>query len=293
MLNGLASMLQVTYLVGTLTVQSYICQQPSIPMITAPANNSSVTAGTSFLVSGQGPSESTVTLSVNGTDAVSLQPDESDHFSASLTVANAGDYSIGVKASRPCGSAVGTSILVTATTQTPPIQPEEPEAETPSTPSPDPTPSPKPSPEKPSVIIDTPQPDVNSDDQGTSKGMSLALTSPLDQSVTTDGFAFVSGNLSHPGTVKITVNGSEVGATLSQSKSFGVSVPLEAGDNIIVVTASSNAGTASAKLSVTRQTAAQQIPWHQTEVGEMTLRIATISAVSILLIIAIIIFILL
>lgn len=290
MLSGFASALQLVSLVGSLTISSYICQPPTAPTISVPVDGSVVTVGSPFTVSGNGPSESSIIISNDGNPLITVQADSSNQFSANVTVATQGEHTMSVQSSRPCGTAQGGQITVTAhlpipvdpTNPTNPSQPPQPIA--PNTPN-----QPQPTDEIPP--IDTPTTTTDSDEQGTSKGLFLNVTNPINNSATTDPSVFVSGSTNYASTISILVNGTNVGTTHVDYPTFGLNTPLNIGDNTIVITATSEEGTASVKLNVTRHPSENvQVvgDWQQSEAGKTAIKVVAVSAISLLVLLVII-----
>lgn len=297
MLSGFLSALQLSYLIGSLTIQSYICQPPNAPVITSPVDNYSVEAGQAFTVTGEGDFQSAIILSNDSNDLVSVQADETNHFSANVTFAQEGTQSLSVKSYRTCGTTQGNSITIEVTpSTTPPVDPVDPvdpiDPTTPVNPTQPANPSPtRPSPTQPTIETPSqpvPQPDTSSDDQGTSKGLFLSIQNPANNSTTTESSVFINGSTNYPSKIIITVNGTVMAQTFMANSAFGLSVPLTEGENEVVIAASAEEGSASVKLAITRAAENQQTAWYQTEAGQMTVRVAAISVISILIIIVII-----
>lgn len=294
MMSGFAAALQLTYLLGSLTIQSYICQPPAAPDILSPADQSVVTDGVAFTVSGQGEHQSTIIISEDTTALVSVQADSSNHFSANVTVQGVGEHTLNVKAARPCGTTQGNQITVIAEANTTPVDPTDPtEPTNPTTPVTPGTPSTGGEPASPNYPDgETPLPDTDSDNQGTSKGLKLTVTDPLNESSTTDSSVFLKATTSRDATLAVFIDGEEVGTTYLPRTEFGLSVPLKVGLNEIYVKAQGKDGSATVKLTVTRY--AQQSPsydgttWAQSEAGRTTIRVVAISIVTILLLVVII-----
>lgn len=286
MLSGFASALNIVYLVGSLTVQSYICQPPSEPILMMPVDGTTVTTGSAITVSGQGPQESSIIISDNGTDVASVQSDNNDSFSASIIIDSDGEHTLAVKATRSCGVTQGNTLTITATSGNTPL-PEEP------TPSPLPPVTSMPPVYSGMPTQNLPKPETTSNDQNASKGLYLSVKNPINGSTTTDSSVFVRGVTNSNATVTISVNGTAVASTFRAHTSFGLSVPLSVGENTITVNATGSEGTASVTLSVTRLGEERQVPWYQTPEGQQTIRAVAIGSVVILIIIVIIMFILL
>lgn len=296
MFSGLVSAFQLTYLLGSLTtIQSYICQPPTAPLIVTPIDGASVEATKPFTVSGNGPFQSAIILSSNGSDLVSVQADENNHFSAQVTLTNEGAQTLSVKSERTCGSAQGNAVTLNVTPAiidpvdpTDPTNPTNPtNPETPTGPGGDQPNQPStPNPTTPSIT--PPQPDTNSDDQGTSDGLYLSIQSPANNSTTTDSSIFVSGSTNSPSKTSITINGQIMAQTFINSSTFGLNIPLTVGVNELTVTANAESGSATVTLTITRQAEEQKVAWYQTEQGQTTIRIAAISLITLLIIIVII-----
>lgn len=293
MFSGLVSAFQLTYLLGSLTtIQSYICQPPTAPLIVTPIDGTSVEATKPFTVSGDGPFQSAIVISSNGSDLVSVQADDNNHFSAQVTLPNEGSQTISVKSERTCGTTQGNAVtlnvtpaIITPVDPTDPTNPTNPE--TPTSPGDNTSDQPT-SPNPTSPVTPSPQPDTNSEEQGTSDGLYLSIQSPSNNSTTTDSSIFVNGSTDNPSKVSITVNGQIMAQTFINSSTFGLSVPLSVGVNELTITANAETGTASVKLTVTRQAEEQKTAWYQTEQGQNAIRIAVISLIAILIIIVII-----
>lgn len=292
MFSGFASALQLTYLLGSLTIQSYICQPPTAPTIIEPIDGSSVVVGVPFTVTGNGPEESTIVISADGTDVVSVQADATQQYSANITLSSEGSHTISTQATRSCGSTQGSTITVEAIqSEVPPVDPVEPGTPSPETPGVPSTNGDEEqlSPDTGMPPAVTPKPDTTSDDQGTSKGLSLSVKTPTNFSTTTDESVFVTGTTSKSATVSISVNGDLAGSTLTAQTTYGLGIPLKLGENTIRVTATASDGTtASVTLNVTRQQASANVSWASSESGQATIRVVAIAAISILLILAII-----
>lgn len=295
MFSGLLSAFQLTYLLGSLTtIQSYICQPPTAPLIVTPIDGTSVEATKPFTVSGDGPFQSAIVISANGTDLLSVQADENNHFSAQVTLNTEGPQTLSVKSERTCGTAQGNTVNLTVdpaivvpvdpTNPTDPTNPINPE--TPTNPDDETDQSGNPAPTDPSVT--PPQPDTDSDEQGTSDGLYLAIKSPANNSTTTDSSIFVNGSTNAPSKVFITINGQIMAQTFIYSSTFGLTIPLSVGVNELTIAANAETGTATVKLTVTRQAEEQKTAWYQTEQGQTAIRIAVISLITILIIIVII-----
>lgn len=300
MFSGIGSaLIQLIYLVGSFTtIQSYICQPPTAPIIVSPESGTAHPIGTAFTVSGTGPTESSIVISDNTVDVVSVQANESNQFSANVILTSEGEHTLSVKAVRSCGQAQGNEITVTGGPAIPPVDPVDPvdpidpvdptPPTNPSNPAQPSEPSTPGTPTTPETPPEVPQPNTDSDGQGTSEGLYLSIDSPANNSTTTDSSVFVGGSTNAPSTVIITVNGTEVARTLVKQSEFGMSVPLSVGANTIVVSATGDEGKASVQLTVTRNTTNQDIAWYQTETGQMTIRVAAVSLISILIVVVII-----
>ena len=287
------------YLVGSFTtIQSYICQPPTAPIIVSPESGSTHPIGTAFTVSGTGPTESSIVVSDNTVDVVSVQANESNQFSANIILTTEGEHTLSVKAIRSCGQAQGNEITITGGPAIPPVDPVDPvdpidpvdpaQPTTPSNPTQPNVPPVPTTPSNPETPPEVPQPNTDSDGQGTSNGLYLSIDSPANNSTTTDSSVFVSGSTNKPSTIVITVNGTEVARTLVKQSEFGMSVPLTIGASTIIVTAVGDEGKASVQLTITRNSANEDVAWYQTETGQMTIRIAAVSLISILVVVVII-----
>lgn len=294
MLSGIASVFQLTYLVSSLTIQSYICQPPQPPSITTPSATISVQAGQPVSFAGTGDYQSEIVLLDGTTPIVSLSPNQANQFSATVTFSTQGTKTMSVESRRSCGNAQGNSVTLTVT---PAAQPQ-----------PEPTPQPQPTPQpstptspqniptaKPNApfnvepdVAQAPPIDTTSDTQNTSKNLFLSIGNPANNSSTTDVSTLIEGSTNDPSTIIISINGVKVAQTFTASRSFSLSSPLESGENEILVQATSDQGAASVKLIVTRLDTTQQLAWHQTEEGQTTIRVAAVSLVSILIILVII-----
>lgn len=228
----------VISLLGSTTIHSYICTPPSAPSITAPLNGSSVVVGSPFIVGGSGEPNASIILSDNGVDAITLQADETNRYYGSMTAMESGRHTISVRAVRPCGSAVGSSITVDAKadSKTPVV---------------------------PVVPVDPSQP--------TPAALSLFIVSPKNGITTTESSVYIDGYTNMIATIVITVNGEIVGSTSIPRSFFGMNVPLEIGENTIAVSAVSTNGTASAAIKVIREKSIEKVAWYQAKLVRMVL----------------------
>jgi hypothetical protein len=263
MLTGFASALLAISLFGSTTIHSYICAPPSAPSIASPSNGTSVVTGTPFIVSGIAEPNASIILSDNGVDVVALQADETNHYQGSMTAIASGSHTISARAERSCGSTVGSSVTVVATTSSvvpiPPI----------------------------SGSIEEPVVSPPSNGQDTPGELSLVIVSPKNNVTTTESSVFIDGYTSKIATVTITVNGETVASTYIPRTFFGMSVPLEIGENTVVISAASTTGTASTTLTVFREQPAEKNVWHQTKLVRAAALLTVIGSASIVAVIGI------
>ncbi len=251
MLSGFASALMFISLLGSLTVQSHICAPPSAPTITTPLHGATIVSGQPFAVSGNADSDASVVISSNATDILTLQADETSQYFGNITLDNEGEYVVSVRAERSCGSTLGESVTLFITSA--------PEGEVPVSPV---------VPSRPPTHPSEEYVSVTSDEQNTSHGLFLSITSPRDRSVTRESSAFVGGSTSEAATVTIAVNRETVGTTHTPRMTFGMNVPLVVGENTIVIVAASTTGTASVSLTVIREDASKRVPWYETKAAK-------------------------
>lgn len=256
--------LSLLWAFGSVTIQSYICQPPTPPAITSPAAGTTVTSST-VQVSGDATSSSQVTLAINGRATVQTTADNFRHFAAQLPLASSGMQTISVSSVNPCGNANGNSVKILVLHLSSPST--QGSSGTPVTLSGGSTAS-----SNPGLSVSN------------TSGFQLIIKSPHEGLRTTAASVFTSGTTSEPASIHLFVNGREVAQTLTTTTAYGLSTPLQLGNNTITVKASSEHGSTQAQVNVTRlpvKSAGQQAaipvtPWWHTTPGKILITSAAI-----------------
>jgi len=269
---------------ATQTIQSYICQPPVSPTITTPKEGDTVFAGVSFSVTGTGTASSTISVSVDSTDVVDVTSDENGRYNGDVLLSE-GTHTISVNSNNPCGSSTGPTISVSA--QIPPSPPDTTSASTDT--ATDQTPAAAVTAPITTTTADQQQTSpTTSDQQQTSKGIRLSISTPANNTSTTDPSIQIKGTTNRNAIETIKVGGTIVATTHTPALDFGASVPLSLGANTITITATSGSTSATVVLTITRNAPAQAKAWYQTEAGKTVVRVAAVSGVSFIFVLFII-----
>lgn len=222
MVSSLISLLALPWFFGSVTVQSYICQQPAVPVIVSPAPGSKVSAG-AIQFSGTATASSMVTISVDSVPAVQTTASQNNSFSAQATLSN-GKHAIDVYSDSPCGSQAGNTIMLHAvsTSQS--------------------TTGGSGGSSLPGIQPGGPIPSTSSEQPTATSSLRLVITVPASGYVTKSDSVYTSGTVSEPAIIHLFVNGKEVGRTLLSTRTFGLTTPLDLGINTITVQAMSDSG---------------------------------------------------
>lgn len=274
--------ISIPLLFANVTIQSYICQPPSVPAIISPADGSAVVSSNAVTVEGSATADSTVELTDNGQAYATVTADQNNSFGTQATFSE-GSHTLGVSVTNPCGTNIGGSVTITANST--PVPPSES----------DPTPVP---PDTFSLrdFATTPVPSardtVNEEAAPNEEPGSLVLRNiyPVSGSTTTAASVYVGGLTSVPSIIEISANNKLVGKTMVNQTSFAMKVPLSMGANEITITAISGAERTSESLKVIRQesaTPSAALAWYQTTPGKIL--ITSIVAIILLLFILLVI----
>lgn len=257
------------FLLGSLTVQSYICQPPMVPVVQQPSDSSSIVSGETIVIKGVSTASTRVTLSESGQVIATVTADENNNFSAQTTFL-VGSHQIDTRADNPCGSEIGESIHVTATE---PRVGASPALLPPATSNVHPFTLPT---NLPGAQV-TPQ---NPSGPSTiSHGFELMITSSYDSSTAADSL-FVTGQTNRTATERISINGTFIASSDVPQSHFGLSVPLAMGTNHITVVATSGTLRVSTTFSIERvavNTSVVKSPaWYRTTPGKVVIVSAAI-----------------
>jgi len=274
------AVLSIPLLFANITIQSYICQPPGVPVITNPADGSAVISGNTVTVEGNATADTSVELTDNGQTYAIVTADQNNTF-GTQAVFTEGSHTLGVAVTNPCGANTGGSVTITANPL--PVPPTEP------------TPTPVPPATLPITTFLTPSAsagdNTNEETVVNEKPGALVLRNidPPDGSTTTAASVYVSGLTNKPSLIKISVNNKVVGETMVQQTSFSIKVPLAMGVNMVTVEAISGDEHVAESLKVTRQKSDDsriQFVWYETLTGKII--IAMIIAIILLIILLVI-----
>lgn len=248
-------------------IQSYICQPPDKPSIIQPADASSHTEGP-VTVSGIATASSQVTISVDSQASAQVTADAYNTFSAQVTL-TPGVHSLGLTSDSPCGNSLGDPIAVLVT----------------------PAPNPPPTQLTPKTPTSGAGSTTSSSAGGTvtsNGGLVLQIATPKPDSRVTGASVYVSGTTSEPATIHILIGDTEVAKTLAAASTFGLSVPLQPGQNKLLVRAVSGTDQASDTVTVTRvvvptsTTTVTSKSWWKTTLGIVIISVVIVLMIGLL-----------
>ncbi len=281
-----ASLLSFQLLFASVTIQTYICQTPVVPVISSPVENEIVYSATPIVVNGTASADTNVALSDNGQVYANVTADQYNKFSA-LVYLSEGGHELGVTTTNPCGTSTGIPVNISAEAKpVPPPTPTEP-SEPPVEPHPgdEPPMVPPADPAAPEASLPdnantdkpkSPAKDKKKNNKKSSGQDALIMSDiyPKNGYVTNNASIYLTGNMSKPATVEIIVNDRVVASILRDQASFGASIPLSVGDNTLTITAKSGKEQVSEVLNITRNEKTPEIEtittleWYQTASGQ-------------------------
>lgn len=268
MLASLMTMLIIQPWFGSITIRSYICQQPDIPTITSPSEGLVVTSGSILAIKGYSTADTTVTLTDNDQVYAIITADQDNSFATQFLINTTGTHQLGISSYNPCGNGVGSNVVIKA------VDPETPV---------------NPAPTITGGLIQIPESVIlNKDgDNFPTATMTLDIVSPLNDATTYATSIYLFGNTNKNTTIEIQANEKVVASLKRPDTSFGVSIPLSLGvNNLLVIATSDTEGqqTDQAILKITRiasdkvtsssttgaeQTQTNNKAWYQTTPGKI------------------------
>lgn len=265
MIAALLSLLALPIWFGASTVvQSYVCLPPATPVINSPVAGSTVIPDIQVTIEGTSTADSTVTLTDNGDVFATITADEFEYF-ATQTSFTTGAHLLGVTSQNPCGSSAGSDVSITA---------------------------------EAALISGGSLPGNSSGTLGLTSlsepikagEFSFRIVSPRNNSTTTGASIYVAGTTSALTTQRLFINDKMVANISRANTSFGVTIPLSVGRNIlrIVITDAANSTneTEEVSLNITRKPIRNDSSppsstntyqsWYKTQGGKIALIVAVI-----------------
>lgn len=239
------------------TVQSYVCQPPNTPVITTPTAGSTVTSNTQVSIQGTSTAgTTTITLTDNGDVFATITADEFEYF-ATQTSFTTGAHLLGIASQNECGSSTGADVSITAKAAS-----------------------------IPGGALGLP----TLSEPTAGNGLGLKIISPRNNTTTTGASIYVAGTSSVLTTQQIFVNERMVANISRANTSFGVTIPLLVGDNVlrIVIIDAANGGDKTEEVSLniarkplrhddaTASSTSIKQSWYKTQGGKIVLIIAAI-----------------
>lgn len=263
----------------TQTVRANVCPQPLETVITSPVEGSKTDNGTA-LMSGTTYAESTIKISTNGKQVVTVFSDESGDFSANVPLV-AGRNDLNAHIIDICDRPTDAGVSITYTPKAPPPKPSKPATATPDssgsiTPS---APAPKNNGQPtrttaPNTGTGTTTTEPTTEKEPEPENLRIELTHPKQNSRINQPSVMVIGSTNLASTITITVNDEIVTTYAVKSTDFKVLVPLNYGENRIAVQATSDKQTESANVTVERVNSdgslyerQDSLKWYQTVQG--------------------------
>lgn len=275
-------------LFASISIQSYICQPPEVPVITNPSNGATITGDTLVSVEGSATADTSVMLTDNSQAYATVTADQNNKFRLQTTFTS-GDHTLGIRTTNPCGVNSGASIDITV------LEPPK-------------TPTPPQSSGQPDDTTDQAKPRVDSpltnkviQDDGLTRPSKMPADKkletkndvyiynvyPKDGTNTSDVSVYLTGQINVPATVEVSIKGKVVASTEKNQASFGISIPLELGRNDVSIIAKTLDKQAAKTLTIfrneNRKNETANTVWYQTTPGKII--IATSIAAVILVII--------
>lgn len=263
MFKSAVTLLSLPILLSSVSIQSYVCQPPTVPIITSPTNGTKVTASTVVTIQGEATASATVKLTDNGQLFATISADQDNKFAAQ-TEFTTDAHQIGVAVTSPCGDNDGDDIRITAKAPQPPISTIDTPVIVPTESSPQ---------AQPNVAAPARRTEQKKDK------LKLDVFSPFDGETTSSPSIFVTGKTNIDATERVFINGKQVASTNRASAFFGLSAPLTIGANTVTVIANSGKQSARLTVSVTRNVPSSKSvvakdAWYETVAGKVAVTVS-------------------